>query len=61
MNRKSDAVYAMVKDFEQRGVPIDGVGLQLQLRTSRLEYDTEAVATNIARSPLWACRSTSLN
>jgi endo-1,4-beta-xylanase len=47
MNRKSDAIYAMVRDFKQRGVPIDGVGLQLHI--SRLDYDTEAVATNIAR------------
>ncbi|MEU1128090.1 endo-1,4-beta-xylanase [Streptomyces sp. NPDC005899] len=27
-NAKSDAVYAMVKDFKQRGVPIDCVGFQ---------------------------------
>jgi endo-1,4-beta-xylanase len=26
MNAKSDAVYAMVKDFTRRGIPIDGVG-----------------------------------
>jgi Glycosyl hydrolase family 10 len=26
MNRKSDAIYAMVKEFKQRNVPIDGVG-----------------------------------
>lgn len=47
MNRKSDAIYAMVKDFKQRGVPIDGVGLQMHL--SRLDYDTAAVSANIAR------------
>jgi endo-1,4-beta-xylanase len=28
---KSDAVYAMVKDFKKRGVPIDGVGFQTHL------------------------------
>lgn len=28
VNAKSNAVYAMVKDFKQRGVPIDCVGLQ---------------------------------
>ena len=44
---KSDAIYAMVKDFRTRGVPIDGVGLQMHL--SRLDYDTAAVADNIAR------------
>jgi endo-1,4-beta-xylanase len=47
LNRKSDAVYAMVKDFKRRGVPIDGVGLQMHI--SRLDFDTEAVAANIAR------------
>ncbi len=47
MNRKSNAIYAMVKDFRQRGVPIDGVGLQLHL--SNLDYDTDALATNISR------------
>lgn len=47
MNRKSDAIYAMVKDFRRRGVPIDGVGLQMHI--SRLDFDTTAVAANIAR------------
>jgi len=47
LNRKSDAVYAMVKDFRQRGVPIDGVGLQLHI--SRLDLDTAAIGANIAR------------
>jgi endo-1,4-beta-xylanase len=27
--QKSDAVYALVKDFKKLGVPIDGVGLQM--------------------------------
>ena len=31
MNAKSDAIYAMVTDFKRRGVPIDGVGLQMHL------------------------------
>ncbi|MGH9395639.1 MAG: endo-1,4-beta-xylanase [Terriglobia bacterium] len=47
LNAKSDAVYAMVKDFKQRGVPIDGVGLQMHL------FDPKSiplsVAANIAR------------
>ena len=47
LNRKSDAIYAMVKDFKHRGVPVDGVGLQLHL--SNLDVDTAAIATNIAR------------
>jgi len=47
LNRKSDAVYAMVKDFKRRGVPIDGIGLQMHI--SQLDFDTAAVAANIAR------------
>ena len=47
LNRKSDAIYAMLKDFKNRGVPIDGVGLQMHI--SRLDYDTDAVARNIER------------
>jgi endo-1,4-beta-xylanase len=47
LNRKSDAIYAMVKDFKGRGVPIDGVGLQMHIAT--LDFDAAAVASNIAR------------
>ena len=31
INAKSDAIYAMAKDLKRRGVPIDGVGLQMHL------------------------------
>jgi len=47
LNRKSDAVYAMVKDFKQRGIPIDGVGLQMHI--SHLDFDAASVTANIAR------------
>ncbi len=47
LNQKSDAIYAMVKEFKQRGVPIDGVGLQMHIST--LDLDTAAIAANIAR------------
>src|SRR5579864_7114615 len=47
LNRKSDAIFTMVKDYKQRGVPIDGVGLQMHI--SRLDFDTAALATNIKR------------
>jgi endo-1,4-beta-xylanase len=47
LNRKSDAIYAMVGDFKRRGVPIDGIGLQLHI--SQLDLDTAAIAANIAR------------
>lgn len=47
LNRKSDAIYAMVKDFKRRGVPIDGVGLQMHI--SDPDLDTAPLAANIAR------------
>lgn len=52
LGKKSDAIYAMLKDFKQRGVPIDGVGLQMHidhLDLDRLDFDPQPVAANIAR------------
>ena len=31
VNPKSDAIYKMVQDFKSRGVPLDGIGLQMHL------------------------------
>jgi endo-1,4-beta-xylanase len=47
MNPKSDAIYAMVRDFRQRGVPIAGVGLQLHI--ADLHADTVSISENIKR------------
>lgn len=47
INAKSDAIYAMVKDFKRRGVPIDGVGLQMHL--FKLHQLPSGVAANIER------------
>lgn len=47
LNRKSDAICTMVRDFKRRGVPIDGVGLQMHI--SQPGRDLAAVAANIAR------------
>jgi endo-1,4-beta-xylanase len=47
MNAKSDAIYAMVKDFRSRGVPIDGVGLQMHL--SNLHPHVASISENIGR------------
>lgn len=44
---KSDAIYAMVKDFKHRGVPLDGVGLQMHV--PKLKVDKQGLAANIAR------------
>jgi endo-1,4-beta-xylanase len=47
LNRKSDAIYAMVKKFKRHGVPIDGVGLQMHLQA--LDPDIGGITNNIAR------------
>jgi endo-1,4-beta-xylanase len=47
LNRKSDAIYAMVRDFKLRHVPIDGVGLQMHIPS--LDADAAAISANIAR------------
>jgi endo-1,4-beta-xylanase len=46
LNRKSNAIYAMVKNFKRRGVPIDGVGLQMHIPT--LDADIPAITANIS-------------
>jgi endo-1,4-beta-xylanase len=46
MNRKSDAIYAMIKDFKHRGVPIDGIGLQMHIPT--LDGDIPAIVASIS-------------
>jgi endo-1,4-beta-xylanase len=47
INLKSDAIYAMVRDFRQRGVPIDGVGFQMHI--ANLRADIESISANIRR------------
>jgi endo-1,4-beta-xylanase len=47
VNTKSDAIYAMVKDFQRRGVPIDGVGLQMHMFD--LNPDIASIDANIER------------
>jgi endo-1,4-beta-xylanase len=48
LNAKSDAIYAMVKDFKKRGVPIDGVGLQMHINNYK-SHDLTSLAANIKR------------
>jgi endo-1,4-beta-xylanase len=48
LNPKSDAVYALVRGMLDRGVPINGVGLQMHV-SLRWPPDPEAVAANMAR------------
>ncbi|MFI5114902.1 MAG: endo-1,4-beta-xylanase, partial [Terriglobales bacterium] len=47
VNPKSDAIYAMVRDFRQRGVPIDGVGFQMHI--ANLHADVTSISANIKR------------
>ncbi|HBW51629.1 MAG TPA: hypothetical protein DEF47_17185 [Herpetosiphon sp.] len=42
VNAKSNAVYAMVSDFLARGVPIDGIGFQMHLLGSGINYNSFA-------------------
>jgi len=48
LNPKSDAVYAMVKDFKKRGVPIDGVGIQAHIMDLDIK-EISSLADNLAR------------
>jgi endo-1,4-beta-xylanase len=48
LNRKSDAIYGLVKQLRDEGVPIDGVGLQMHI--SAAGYPSGAdIAANVAR------------
>ncbi|MDQ2921761.1 MAG: endo-1,4-beta-xylanase, partial [Acidobacteriota bacterium] len=48
LNAKSDAIYAMVKDFKKRGVPIDGVGIQAHIFNLSTK-DISSLSQNMAR------------
>jgi endo-1,4-beta-xylanase len=47
VNPKSDAIFAMVKDFRARGVPIDGVGMQMHFTLK--PPPMESIERNIRR------------
>jgi endo-1,4-beta-xylanase len=51
LNRKSNAIYAMMKDFKRRGVPIHGVGLQMHVPAINVDFASNAadLSANIAR------------
>jgi len=48
MNAKSEAIYNLVKSMQQRGIPIDGVGLQMHVSNSNYP-DPNQVSQNIDR------------
>jgi len=45
LNPKSDALYAMLTDFKRRGVPIDGIGMQMHIFD--LHPDVSSIGANI--------------
>jgi endo-1,4-beta-xylanase len=47
VNSKSTAMYNMVADFKNRGIPIDGVGLQMHLTNGGMDYNS--LASNMQR------------
>src|SRR5262249_38145155 len=48
MNAKSDRVYELVSDLRRRGVPIDGVGLQMHVRVNACP-PVDEIRANMAR------------
>ncbi len=46
---KADSVYEMVKDFKTRGVPIDGVGMQMHTRTTDEDPPVPEFVANLER------------
>jgi endo-1,4-beta-xylanase len=51
LNRKSDAIYALAKGLRSRGVPLDGIGLQMHIPSIDDDASSMAasVSANIAR------------
>ena len=49
LGTKSDSVYAMVADMKLRGIPIDGVGLQMHWRSVDTLPSASDVAANMQR------------
>lgn len=47
-NAKADAMFNLVKDLKSRGVPLDGVGMQLHLSTE-YSYNFDKIRSNVKR------------
>jgi endo-1,4-beta-xylanase len=47
VNKKSDAIYAMAKDFKKRGVPLDGIGFQTHIT---LKFDNPTTLASYRRN-----------
>ncbi len=50
VNAKSEAIYAMAKDFRSRGVPLDGIGFQMHVNLAFSDAKTlSSFAANLKR------------
>ncbi|HTQ04740.1 MAG TPA: endo-1,4-beta-xylanase [Polyangiaceae bacterium] len=49
LNTKSNSIYAMVMDMKSRGIPIDGVGLQMHWRSVGTALTAADVVSNMQR------------
>ena len=50
VNKKSDAIYAMAREFKSRGVPINGIGFQMHVTLkSDTPEDLQSFAVNLKR------------
>jgi endo-1,4-beta-xylanase len=47
INKKSDAIYEMARDFKKRGVPLDGIGFQTHVS---LQFDDPGKLASYARN-----------
>jgi endo-1,4-beta-xylanase len=47
INKKSDVIYTMAKDFKKRGVPLDGIGFQTHIT---LKFDDPATLASYAQN-----------
>ena len=48
VNAKSDSVYALLQDFKTRGVPVDGIGMQMHLLAGQIPA-RNSIEQNFAR------------
>ncbi len=49
MNAKSDAIYEMVRSMVERGIPIDGVGVQMHTGTPNVQFPLDEIQENMQR------------
>ncbi|MBI3913006.1 MAG: endo-1,4-beta-xylanase [Chloroflexi bacterium] len=49
LGRKSDAIFNLVKGMKERGIPIDGVGLQMHIRVDEAPAKLQELDANIKR------------